>query len=127
MSDTDKRKIGDIGENAVADKLISCGHVILDRNYLKPWGELDVVSKYGNCIHFIEVKTVTRVTGQFGDYEAFENIHRWKRQRLSRIIQTYLLDKRIGEGTDWQIDVYSVTLDSQGNVITIECIEDIIL
>lgn len=127
MSDTDKRKIGDSGENAVADHLASIGHLIVDRNYLKPWGELDIVSKYGNRIHFIEVKTVTRVTEQSGGYEAFENIHTWKRKRLSRIIQTYLLDKRIGEGIEWQIDAYSVTLDSQGKVVTIECLEDIIL
>ena len=126
MSDTEKREIGDVGENAVADRLINTGHIILDRNYLKPWGELDIVSKYKDCIHFIEVKTVTRVTGSPGDYEAFENIHKWKRKRLSRIIQTYLLDKRIGD-SEWQIDAYSVALDSQGKVITIECLEDIML
>ncbi len=126
MSDTEKRRIGDVGENAVAGRLINTGHIILDRNYLKPWGELDIVSKYKDCIHFIEVKTVTRVTGSPRDYEAFENIHRWKRKRLSRIIQTYLLDKRIGN-SEWQIDAYSVTLDSQGKVITIECLEDIML
>ncbi len=127
MSDTEKRKIGDVGENVISDRLIDAGHIILDRNYLRPWGELDIVSKYKDCIHFIEVKTVTHVTGSPRDYEAFENIHRWKRKRLSRIIQTYLLDKRVGEEVVWQIDAYSVTLDSQGEVITIECLEDIML
>ncbi len=127
MSDTKKRRIGNSGENAVADYLASIGHLILNRNYLRPWGELDIVSRYGNCIHFIEVKTVTRVTGKSENYEALENIHMWKRKRLSRIIQTYLLDKNIREEIEWQVDAYSVILDGQGKVITIECLEDIIL
>jgi len=85
------------------------------------------VSMHENCIHFIEVKTVTRVTSSPHDYEAFENIHPWKRKRLGRIVRTYLLDKRVGDSIDWQIDAVSVTLDPDGGLLAMDFLEDIIL
>ena len=107
------------------------GFEIIDRNYLKKWGEIDIVAKKGGVIHFIEVKTVTRssasLIGRGDDYEPEDNIHPWKRQRLGRVIQTYLLDKKVGDEVDWQVDALSVYLAPDGGVLKIDYLDDITL
>src|SRR3989344_5717759 len=58
---TGKRKSGDIGENIACNFLKRRGFEILERNYSKKWGEIDIVTKRAGLIHFIEVKSVTRL------------------------------------------------------------------
>ncbi len=57
---TEKQKLGAIGEDAVCEYLKKQGFSITDRNYLKKWGELDIVAKRDKKIHFVEVKSVSR-------------------------------------------------------------------
>lgn len=57
---TEKQKIGQIGEDCACKYLEKCGFKILERNYLKKWGEIDIVAKKGNKLHFVEVKSVSR-------------------------------------------------------------------
>jgi Holliday junction resolvase-like predicted endonuclease len=56
---TEKRKTGDIGEKIAGRFLVSKGFEIVDWNYLKPWGEIDIIAKKKEKIHFVEVKTVS--------------------------------------------------------------------
>ncbi len=57
---SEKRQIGNVAEDVSAVFLVKRGHRILDRNYLKKWGELDIVSvDQSDTIHFIEVKCKT--------------------------------------------------------------------
>jgi Holliday junction resolvase-like predicted endonuclease len=59
------------------------------------------------------------------DYEPEDNIHPWKLKRLSRAIQIYLLERRVKDDVDWQLDAISVYLDESGNLTKIEMLEDI--
>lgn len=125
MEKTEKRKIGDLGEGIAAKYLEKRGFAVLDRNYLKPWGELDIVARRGNMFHFIEVKTVSRITGQ--GIRPEENMHRRKILRLSRAIQTYLLEKKISKRVEWQIDLLCVYLDFSTNQAKVEVLENVSL
>lgn len=117
---TDKRKLGDIGENVACEFLVKRGFKILDRNYLRKWGELDIVAEKGSRIHFVEVKSVR------GDYyRAEENMHPGKLKRISRVMQTYLLEKRID--SDWQLDLITVKIDEVKRMARAEIIENIII
>ena len=120
---TDKQKIGQKGEDEACMFLEKHGYKILDRNYRKKWGEIDIVAKKDNIIHFIEVKTVTRIT----DHEPEENVHPWKRKRLGRAIQTYLLEKKVSDETEWQIDIIAIFLDLKEEKDRIRITENIIL
>jgi putative endonuclease len=128
MSETEKQKIGKIGENFACEFLENKGFKIKDRNYRKPWGEIDVIAEKGNDLRFVEVKTVTRNDNSHflkDNYEPEDNIHPWKLKRLGRAIETYLLEKRIGDETDWQLDALSVYLNPAGELINIELLEDL--
>ena len=53
----DKRRKGDLGEDAVCAALEKKGHKIIERNFRKPFGEIDIISQIGKTIVFTEVKT----------------------------------------------------------------------
>ena len=128
------QKIGEIGENIAVRFLMKHGFSILDRNYTKKWGEIDIVAEKGNKLYFIEVKSVSRdfdfdfVLRETNDaYKPEDNMHPWKLKRLSRTIQTYLLAKKIPDEKEWQFDLLVVYLDLNNKKAKIKVVNDIIL
>ena len=125
---TNKRKLGDIGENIACDFLRKRGFVILERNYLRKWGEIDIIARKGEIIRFIEVKSVSCVTLSEVSQETYrpeENMHPWKLKRLARVIQTYLLHKKLD--CEWQLDLVTVKMDMGTRQARVEMIENIII
>jgi putative endonuclease len=128
MAKTDKRATGDIGEDIAATYYVKHGYVVIERNYLKPWGELDLIAKKGNKLHFVEVKTVSR--GKLHVKEPIrpeENMHERKIRRIARAVQTYLLERRISKKVEWEIDLACVYLDFSTRRATVEVLENISL
>lgn len=123
MAKTKKRETGDIGEEIVCKYITNKGFSVIERNYWKPWGEVDVVAESGGRLHFVEVKTVSRVTG----IRPEENMHKHKLLRLHRAIQTYLLEKKVQESVLWQIDLACVYLDFETRRARVELFENIVL
>lgn len=122
---TEKRKLGDIGENIASDYLKRHGFEILDRNYLRKWGELDIVAKKKEIIHFVEVKSVS-VTYVTSSYRPEENVHPWKLKRLSRAMQTYILEKRLDD-KEFQLDIITVKINQTNRKARVELIENVII
>jgi putative endonuclease len=129
MAKTDKRAKGDTGEGVAAKYLENKGYLIVERNYWKPWGEIDIVAKKGLNLCFVEVKTVTREphTEKSIHIRPEENFHPAKLKRLHRAIQTYLMDHKIGEETPWQIVLACVYLDFSTRRAKVELFENLIL
>lgn len=132
MSKTDKQILGQIGEDEACNYLRKLGFRILTRNYLKPWGEIDIVAQKGNIIHFVEVKTVSYGGGvsheTLDTYEPEDNIHPWKLKRLVRVIDTYLVDNNIDEDKiDWQLDCLAVYIDKGSDrIVKTDYLEDVL-
>jgi putative endonuclease len=132
---TEKRRVGNLGEDIACTYLEKQGYVIKDRNYLRKYGELDIVASKDGLIHFIEVKTVTRLPdvalAKSGDvpyetgYRPEDNMHPWKLKRLARTIQAYCLDKKVHG--DWQFDVMTVVLHMKTRRARVEHMENIVL
>lgn len=129
---SETQKTGEIGENIAVRFLVKHGFFILDRNYTKKWGEIDVIAEKDKKLHFIEVKSVSRetlsdVTHETLDhYKPEDNMHPWKLKRLSRTIQTYLLSKNLDE-KEWQVDLLIVLLGLKDKKARVKVISDIIL
>ena len=127
---SETQKTGEIGENIAVKFLMKHGFAILDRNYTKKWGEIDIVAEKENKLHFVEVKSVVRngdVSREtLDEYRPEDNMHSWKLKRLARAIQTYLLSKKLDE-RDWQFDLLAVFLSLKDKKAKVKMVEDIVL
>lgn len=129
---SEKQKIGEIGENIACKFLVKHGFSILERNYTKKWGEIDIVAEKINKLYFIEVKSVSRDLSfvsreTLDEYKPEDNMHPWKLKRLSRTIQTYLLSKNVSDEKEWQVDLLVIFLDLKGKKAKVKVVNDIIL
>lgn len=132
---SETQKIGEIGENVATRFLMKHGFSVLDRNYTKKYGEIDVVAEKENKLYFIEVKSITK--DNLADnvphetkndaYRPEENMHPWKMKRLSRTIQAYLMSHKIPENKEWQVDLFVVYLDLKNKKAKVKVVNDIIL
>ena len=130
---TERQILGKIGEDTATKFLLRNGFSVIERNYLRKWGEIDIVAKKDGFIRFVEVKTVTRENlrdfspsmSEGDSYRPEDNVHPWKLKRLHRAIQTYLAD-RGREEDEWQLDVVLVFLDPVRKEAKIEFIENVL-
>lgn len=105
-------RVGKYGEDLAEKFLKDRGYGILERNYKKPWGEIDVVCCVGEKIVFVEVKTQNKNNKFFIRPE--ENITPFKRRQIIRAATAYLSHKR-WLNRHWQIDVIAVELNGDGS------------
>lgn len=146
MAISEKRKIGNTGEDLACQFLKGKGLKIKARNYFEKWGEIDIVaikkkwffSKKIEKLHFVEVKTVSCETKWGSDQQIIDNyllgdnIHFRKTQRLKRIFQTYLIKESVSPETLWQFDIIIVFINLKDNLIKdkdyyIKYVEDVIV
>lgn len=130
---SDSQKIGELGEGVACKFLVKHGFSILERNYTKKWGEIDIIAQKENKIYFIEVKSKQvfsdfdfSVNDQDKTNRPEENMHPWKMKRLRRVVETYLISKRIGS-VDWQFDLLVVYLNTEKRLARVKVINNIIL
>jgi len=130
---SETQKTGEIGENIAVKFLVKRGFSILDRNYTKKWGEIDIIAEKDGKLYFVEIKSVSKpnldiVTHETLDqYHPEDNMHPWKLKRMSRTIQTYLLSQKIDEEKEWQVDLLVIFLDIKNKKAKIKVVSDIIL
>ena len=112
-----RQRVGNLGEDLAADFLKDNGYQIVERNYRKKWGEIDlIVTKSSGLILkkiekyvFVEVKTLKRHRqGIFPE----EEVTPWKQKRIIRAAKTFLAEKNISKNIPWQIDVVAIEIDS---------------
>jgi putative endonuclease len=132
----ERNKIGSYGEDIAAKYLKRLGHKIIERNYLKKWGEIDIVSRETtdnrDIIHFIEVKAVSYGTKQdlekavsYGTWRPEENVHPGKIQKLHRAIESWLSENHCK--SEWQIDVAAVRVVPREKYATVKYIPNVII
>ena len=109
---TKKRETGDLGESIAAEFLERKGFKILEKNYLRPWGEIDLIALKDYTVRFVEVKTVSREKmpdfSREIDYRPEEMVQKNKLRKLARTAALYMEQKR--DSREYQIDVVGVIL-----------------
>lgn len=122
------RAKGDTGENIACKYLINKGFEIISRNYLKPWGELDIIAVRDNILHFVEVKSVTvDFRNHVDSHRPEENVHNLKASHIRRTIQTYLAENREGSETEFQFHVICVYMDFLKRTAKVRMLNNIIV
>jgi putative endonuclease len=134
------QQLGLLGENIAVGFLESKGFKVIERNYTKKIGEIDIVAIKNNKLHFIEVKTiknyvshetyprknanVSRETHQ--SYNPFQNVSRFKMQKMTRTIQWYLAEKNVSRETLVQIDVIAVIVNEIKRSAKVEALWNVV-
>jgi putative endonuclease len=107
------------GEDIATNFLKKKGYKIIERNFRKGYGEIDIVSIHGNILVFVEVKT--RTTFLYGG--AIEAIAYHKLQKLIKSCEFYkMTHKNLPEAM--RIDAVLIDLEN-GKVKNISHIENI--
>lgn len=126
---------GKLGEEIATTFLKKQGFEVLERNYWRKWGEIDIVAreKSSGIVHFVEVKSTARSPvarenssecSTWNDWLPEEMVHNAKIKRLRRVIQTYILQNDVGE---WVFDVLVVYIDKASRTAKCKFIKDIVL
>lgn len=118
---TQKRRIGDVGEELACRFLQENGYAIVERNFSCKFGEIDIIAKKGNSLVFVEVKTAHKGSLLF----AQENITYNKIRKFTKAVTVYLVTRRISSNQQWQMDAILVKLESASGTSEITRIENI--
>ncbi len=117
------KEIGRIGEDIACKYLIKNNFLIIDRNYAKKWGEIDIVASKKGILHFIEVKSINGT----GNYRPEENVHELKQKRLKRVIQTYMIEMKYGLDIEFQFHIACVYMNTNTRLAKVSFMENVIL
>ncbi|MFT5280659.1 MAG: Holliday junction resolvase-like predicted endonuclease [Flavobacteriaceae bacterium] len=134
------QKVGEIGEKIAERFLVKRGFSIVDRNYTKKCGEIDIVAEKEGILYFCEVKTInfetntpkfSRETGDFKkensisinilkedlkkSYNPEENLTQRKIDSIIRTVQVYFLENYLSKETDMEMKIISIFYDKIHN------------
>lgn len=108
----DTKELGFLAENIAARHLESQGYEVIDRNYRKPWGEIDVIAQKDDVICFVEVKANSQ---EFvGDFNPEIRVDYRKLSKITKTAMLYLEYELKNTDAPWQVDIVSVTFDQVG-------------
>lgn len=106
---TQRRKAGNIGEDAVCGFLVRHGYEIIKRNFTVRGGEIDIIAEKADIIAFVEVKTRT-----IGSMTLAEEAVDLRKQRLIiRTAQAYL--QNVAQPLQCRFDV--ATVETEGGKV----------
>ncbi len=106
------KELGFLAENIAARYLESQGYEVIDRNYRKPWGEIDIIAMKDDIICFVEVKANSQ---EFvGDFNPEIRVDHRKLSKITKTATLYLEYELKNTDAPWQVDIVSVTFDRVG-------------
>lgn len=120
MKKRNNLKLGALGENAAANFIVSLGYRIINRNFQKRYGEIDIVALDAKTLVFVEVRT--RKGDKFGLPE--ETITPWKLRTLIKSANYYKL-LHPNSPDMMRIDLVAISLSSADEVVRIKLYKNI--
>jgi putative endonuclease len=107
LSQKTRKEVGALGERVVAYYLTRHGMQIIDRNVARKTGEIDVIAREEDTLHFVEVKSILcqdfpQSDSLDDDYDPSVNLHESKIRKVARTAEWYVAESK-WEG-EWQVD-----------------------
>ena len=131
------QKRGQLGERIAANFLLDKGFIIIETNYTKRIGEIDIVAVKQDILHFVEVKTIINdvsrgtlkeklINVPRETYSPFQNVSKMKLHKFGRTCELYLLERNVSRDTSWQIDVIAVIVSRETRSAKIEVLWNVV-
>lgn len=147
------KEIGELGEKIACKYLKNRGFSILERNYWRKWGELDIVASSNftitdknvtretktsdnpsvareTTIHFIEVKTLSYDSLDKLDWAVAhetwrpeEQVHKFKLHQIKKAVETWISENNYTG--NWQIDVIAIRMVPDIKLARVKMLENI--
>lgn len=105
MEESNKKTIGQEGEDIAADHLVNNGFEMITRNYRYGHGEIDIIVKDKSNDHLVFVEVKTRKNLEFGEPE--NAITKTKIRQLKKIAEAYIYEKDIKD-IECRFDVIAI-------------------
>ena len=129
ISSLTRKEVGALGEKVAAEYLKRHGFSIIDRNVARKTGELDLIAKSEDTLHFVEVKTI--LADEFpnekyatDDYDPSLNLHEAKIRKVARTGEWYVLES--GWEGEWQVDGVLVWLRRRNGMARVRYLPQIV-
>ncbi len=124
-----RKDIGNLGEKVAAEYLRRRGMRIVARNVTRKTGEIDIIARKGDVLHFVEVKSILCVqfpndTDNDDRYEPSSNLHEAKIRRVARTSEWYVAN--IDWEGEWQVDGVLVWLRKRDGVAQVRYLPQIL-
>ena len=120
------KKLGDLGEKLAVKFLRKKRYKIIERNYLKPWGELDIVAiAPDKSLVIVEVKTMREY---FRDgIKPEDHLTHTKLHRLKRTASLYAGERQdlIKDVVGWRIDLVAIVMGEEDKPVSVAHYENI--
>lgn len=120
------QKIGELGEKICTKYLREIGFTLIELNYTKKSGEIDIIAEKNDILHFIEVKSVQLKYVSYETYNPAENLTKSKYAKILKTTNVYLDENSVSHETKWQIDLYCVFINRDSGKHKINRIENIV-
>lgn len=111
------RQTGALGEGFAAIHLQEKGYTILERNFRKKFGEIDIIAKDTNTLVFVEVKA--KIGIDCGSPE--DMINPKKLQKIRNMAMVYMKEDIVA----CRIDVVAIVLDEDETVVRLTHYENV--
>ena len=113
MLSVSTKSAGQTGEDIASEFLRRKGFQIEKRNFLRKWGEIDIIAIRDNIVHFVEVKALSTdsddISREINSYKPEEQIHETKLRKIVRTAILYMEEHK--DVREYQIDAVSVVFN----------------
>lgn len=105
------KELGYFAEGIAGRYLEERDYIIIERNYQKPWGEIDIVAQKDGITVFVEVKANKRA--YVGGFDPECRVDRRKMSALIKTAMLYMEYEMKSMNSEWRIDIISVIFNEQ--------------
>lgn len=108
-------ELGKLGEDVACEYLVDKKFRIIERNYRKPWGELDIIALAPDkTLVFLEVKTLRQIRdGGFNGLQPEDHMTASKIKKFKRTASLYAGNRPelIRDDKGWRLDVITILVN----------------
>jgi len=129
IPDEIRKNVGKEGEEIAAQFLARRGYRVIEKNYRRKWGEIDIIALKDNTVRFVEVKAVSREilpngSREMPNYRPEEQVHPTKLKKICRTAELYMANTK--DDREFQIDVVGVFLDMRNRKARCRLLEQVL-